>query len=394
MRKPSIAYLRSKLLQGALLASGAFALTSCAGGLLPSSSAWMASTPEKAVRWLNECEGNRNDMLRKEAFCTQAIKSQDVFDLDRSFAYTMRGTARYTSASSSNADWDWAAATIRSAIDDFNAALRITPDNPVALENRGNAYLVLGEQRRAEADYRRVAQLTGNRGPSEYARWWQAERERLWREWEASRRWAISYEGIWCGTVQADSIFNQENEIRVQIMVHGDGVQLAGAEKPSSDATYWGATAGYRSTRGAGDIWIGPAQDVDLSVVMWEHDNGGPMVDFASFAAVNIAFAYFGAQSGGAKGYNPGGAGGPLGASDLAQAIAGDAIDDVVSSILKDAFGTHNDHMGTYHWTDLNVDDWAASSTKTENGFTYHIYTEHLKHGANCRTYYRFRELS
>ncbi len=381
---------------GALCA--ALALASCASSvLMPSEFAYLQATPTKVANWLDECEFSRNDYIRQERHCTLVIKSDTVApDVVRAFAYAVRGTAHYEAASWPDAKDAWARARLQDAVSDFTAALRLYPDDPVTLNNRGLAYTVLGQDRRAESDFRLASWYSGNDDVARAAREWARERdemiERERQEREAARRWAIRFEGIWCGAIgnddTPDALFNPASELRVQTIVYGRGVAAVGAEKPSRNAVFEEVRPGYRSQRGRGRIWVGPDSVVDMSVILWEKDGGRDDVKAATTLAIQLGLLAASASGGSSSsGYSPAAAGGP-GPADLVAEL----IDDAVGDVIADLLGVEDDHLGTHHWTTLDVRDWAESETRSQNGFSYHISTRHQGARSDCRTYYTFHE--
>lgn len=360
---------------GRCLAAAAL-LTLATAGCMPSEFAYLAETPEKLQDWLEGCHGNNDNWPAKERYCDLAIRSENTTDTEYADALAARGTLYYEQG------------RYRDAVADLSEAIRFDPNVPQFYENRAYAYEMLDDVGRARADLAAAERLTGDRRYGDVSR--DIERDRQARA-NARRQFVMTYQGFWCGRIQKDSVFYPANEIKIQTFVYEDGAGTAYAvDLPSSKGSFGGVKAGHRDNREAGAIWMGGIAPVNLSVVMWEHDDGGPVVDIVAYAAVTAAMAYAGRNSGGKPNiYRGGTVGGPnpKGSSSDTEFQPG-LIDGAVGSVLKSAFGTDNDLVGVAHVRGIDLARLAGRAPVSEHGIRHHIATRHRRGGANCKAYF------
>jgi|CZKC01.1.fsa_nt_gi tetratricopeptide (TPR) repeat protein len=100
--------------------------------------------PLSSSAWTQDaelCYRTHGNIDLKISYCTKAIESGLLNSLDLSTTYANRGLAYADRADREH------------ALADFDAAIRIKPDNGQALVARGNFYRFLGEETKAHADY-------------------------------------------------------------------------------------------------------------------------------------------------------------------------------------------------------------------------------------------------
>ena len=371
-----------KALQWSALGGCAFALTSC----MPSQYAYIAATPEKAALWMDECVGNNNDYLAKQRYCDLVIQSNEhVSDQEYARAVSERGIIYYEQGQ------------YQAAVVDFTEAIAFEPRKAMHYENRAYAYEMLDEIGRAEADLATAERISNDPRYREIREAVVTQAEMRERE---QRQFIISYEGFSCRRIQYDGPIYPANEVKIQTFVYSadnaDGAYAV--DLPSANSSFGNVNAGHRDTRQNGPIWQGGIEPVHLSVVMWEHDDGGPIIDVAAFVLTEAAMAYVGAKAvpstmkfrniyrGGmiktrapSQGSSNGG-------------FSPGLIDGAVGGVLKSAFGTDNDHMGTYHYYNLEPDFLSEQAYQRSNDFVYHIKTNHKHDGADCDVYFIVEE--
>ncbi len=338
-----------------------FGLANC----MPSEYPYLSADGETLEIWLAECADDRNDFVTRERYCTLAINSGELYQDELADAFYWRASAYYN------------AGDYERAIDEFSETIRLQPDGASAYEARGNALLEAGYEDEAEQDYLTAYEITGDRRLAGYAR--EIDQERARRR-EANRRFAVRYEGLWCGAIQKDSFVAPKNEIKLQAIVYGRDGQAQGVDLPARNRHYGGVTPGYRSSRGRQDVWIGGPQLLTLTAIMWEHDDGGALVDLAAYVAVEAAMARV-TPPGVPPGQVTGAAFGP------------GVIDGAVAKVAKGILGTDNDLMGTYHYKGFDPRAYVDRSPRRAYGINYHIATRHQAGGANCRAYFSVREI-
>lgn len=353
---------------------------------MPSQYAYIAATPEKVDIWMDECVGNNNDYVAKARYCDLVIQSNEhVSDTEYARAVAERGIIYYEQAQ------------YREAVQSFTEAIEFDANKASYYENRAYAYEMLDEINRADADLASAERISNDPRYREIREAVITQAEMRERE---QRQFIISYEGFSCRRIQKDSIIYPANEVKIQTFVYSaenaDGAYAV--DLPSASGSFGNVNPGHRDTRQNGPIWQGGIEPVHLSVVMWEHDNGGPIVDLAAFVLTEAALAYVGAKAvpttmkfrniyrGGmiktkvpSQGTSKGG-------------FSPGVIDGAVGGVLKSAFGTDNDHMGTFHYYNIEPDFVAEQEYQRSNNFVYHIKTNHKAGGADCDVYFIVEE--
>jgi len=344
-------------------------LTAC----MPSQYAYLAETPEKVEQWLQECEGNNNDLPRKKRFCDLAIQSQNTSDSDYLFAVQTRGNIFYRQGD------------FEAAIQDYTEAIRFGADGD-AYGNRAYAYEELGDYARARNDYLKANALTDDR---EYLRELEAMEAELRDAEQARRRFSINFVGFSCPRVQKDSIAYPANEIIIQTVVSDGSGDAVVFDLPGNKRHYDGVKRGHRFHSRPIPVYQGGPGPVTLSVVMWEYDDGGQAIDFSIFLATAAASARGGKAGtstiyGGKKIPAP---------RNISGGGSEKSVDRSVVGAIKSVFGTNNDHVGTHHITGIDLAAYTEAKTQNQSGFQYHLQTRHRRGGADCRVYFQFQEI-
>ena len=371
-----------KILRWSALACSASVLTAC----MPSQYAYIAATPEKVALWMDECTGNNNNIPSKQRHCDLVVQSNEhVTDKEYARAVSELGIIYYEQGQYSD------------AVGNFSEAIKFDPNEARHYENRAYAYEMLDEIGLADADLASAERISNDPRYSEIRNAVITQAEMRDRE---QRQFVISYEGFSCRRIQKDSILYPANEVKIQTFVYSadqaDGAYAV--DLPSANGSFGNVNPGHRDTRQNGPIWQGGIDPVHLSVVMWEHDDGGPIIDIAAFALTEAAMAYVGAKAvpttmkvrniyrGGMIKTNMPSQGTSKGG------FSPGLIDGAVGSVLKSAFGTDNDHMGTYHYYNIEPDYLAEQAYQRSNDFVYHIKTNHKHGGADCDVYFIVEE--
>jgi hypothetical protein len=326
----------------------------------------------------------------KYGFCTDALGAEGLSDHEYGWALGQRARASYSAER-----YREAAADAAEALE----YLREPEQRAFAHEILGYAYEAMGDVRGARAELDRAAQLTGDGYYEDRGREIASDAERRRTVESRARRagavraraaYRLFYEGLWCGRIQGDSIAYPANELKVQVFVN-EGAETVAIDLPAN-GVYRDVRPGYRTVADRGPIWQGGGDPIDVSVVVWEHDDGGPAVDVLAFAAVTAVSVSTTPASAGRTLYGnaklikfAAGAG-----SNPESGFRPGLIDGAVGSVLKSAFGTSNDLVGVQHHRDLSPAVYAGRALGRHRGFGYHFYTSHKRGGANCRVYFRF----
>jgi hypothetical protein len=281
----------------------------------------------------------------------------------------------------------------------FSEALAIDPSDGEAYYFRGVSRRMLGQAEQAQADFDAALRLHVDPAVARAARANRRamEEERLARERELERERnrpaTLAYNGLWCPRVQRDSMFHQGNEIFIDVVVTDtDGAHRA-TTLPARGKTYQNIHDG--GTRRANvTLWQGLPQPLMVQVVVWEHDDGGPLVEELTAVAIDFALtrgtrtlSRYAVK----KGAHTLAARGGREAADYAieQLDLTGQLSQSISSLPKALVGADNDLIGAIGIT--NVAPYAYGAPARENGFAYHFYTRHRGGGADCRVYFQFR---
>lgn len=359
-----------------LLAAAALGASAC----MPSEFAYLAETPEKLSLWIDECGGNETNIPAKERYCELVTRSDGARDREYAYAQGELGIIYYEQG------------RYREAVSALSEAIEFDPTVPQYFENRAYAYEMLDQFGRSRSDLEAAQRLTND---PNYGRIADDIDQDARDRYNASREFTLNYEGFLCDRVQEDSILYPANEIKIQTLVYEPGDDLAYSVDLPERGSFGGVDPGHRDNRQSGAIWQGGIEPINLSVVMWEHDDGGPVVDWASYIVVNAALAY--ATRGVAQKPNiyRGGyiaAGNPRGAPQ--SGFTPGLIDGAVSGVLKSALGTDNDHVGTAHIRNVHPADYADAPLHEERGFYHHLSTVHRRGGAFCKVFFSIEEIT
>ena len=370
------------------LAAGAITvLGGCAGGgLLPSEYAYLNTTPEQAEQWIDECEGNENDAVRKLRHCELAIKwieREAPGHPDYGFVLVSAGNLYFEQAR-----WLDAERVYSDAIDAGEPGL--------GHGNRGYVYEQLGRWEEAYADFDAAYQASGDRTYLEDA-------VVLDYALDAARLFDVYYTGFACRAVGADSFLNPDAEIAVHV-VAADATYAKATHFPQNSASYKGVRNGHvhrgQGLRVFNAIGLEP---FTLSVMMWEVDNGSNAVDVAVFygsmlagkKAVPSTGARLGPRSAGTM--RSGQADGRVAVKNPAPQYETTSpspgpIHDAIASPLKSFFGTEPDYLGGHDFTNLIGADIMESEAKVENGIYYDFKSSHRRGGFDCSAYFVLEE--
>jgi hypothetical protein len=356
----------------------ALGLTAC----MPSQYAYIAETPAKLSIWIDECGRNETNIPAKERYCDLVTNSQGASDREYAYAKAQLGIIDYDQG------------RYREAISELSEAIKYDASVPQYYENRAYAYEMVDEYAKARSDLEVAGRLTNDPRFGRIAD--NIDQEARERE-NARRQFLINYEGFACNKVQRDSVLYPANEIKIQTIVYEVGEALAYYVDLPERGSFGGVDPGHRDNRQAGPIWKGGMGEINLSVVMWEHDDGGPLVDWVALIGVNAAImaatgkvvpakpniyrgGYFVAMTN------------PRGAPQQAEFSPG-LIDGAVGNVMKSVLGTNNDHVGTGHIRRIRVEDYAGRTPYIERGISHHLSTVHRKGGAFCKVFFSVEEI-
>ena len=351
--------------------AAAWLVAGCAGGgLMPSEYAYLNATPETVELWLEECGVNDNDLPRKQRFCELAERSIDTSHRDYGYVRANLGNVFFHSDRWADAD-----AAYTDAI-----AAGVAPHN---YASRAEMRLKLGRFDAARQDFQAAYDGTGEERYLEDIAW-------LDYALEAAYSYDVFLTGFSCLHVQGDSVFYPANEVAIHV-VAADGYFSSATALPLNGRGYQGVDAGHVQRLRE---WVFNADaflPFTLSVMMYEVDDGGPLVDAAVMYGSMLAMGAAGARSGGSAG---GGrylktmpAGKPRGA-DATGSPSPSPVHDAVGNALKSAFGTANDYMGGHDFTNMVATMIMESQPRTENGISFDFKSSHRRGGADCSAYF------
>ena len=128
--------------------------------------------------------------------------------------------------------------------------------------------------------------------------------------------------------------------------------------------------------------------------MVWEYDDGGPLVDSLTEIAVDFALmrgtktmSKYAVRQGANKMAT--GAGRRAVNQTMKEVDLSGQFSSHISSLPKALVGANNDLVGAIGIANLTPD--AYPNVFQENGFTYNFKTIHRKGGADCRLYFEFR---
>ncbi len=336
---------------------------------MPSEYAYMASSPEQVEAWLQECEGNENDYVRKERFCDLAIKSGFASEADYVFAVRSRANVNFRQQQ------------YGVALQDYNEAIKLGQDGDI-YGDRAYVRAMLDDLEGARSDDQRAYRETGEQDFVD-------ELAIVEHAYATSRYSTFYYRGFHCLAVQVDSVAHQPNEILVHVGLFDEYGMLYSKKYPDGREYYPNVTAGTGATsQEETGIVLNDAHEFSLVVSMWEHDDGGPWVDAAVFWGSTLGQAALTRSTisvaGRAVPYNR-----PTDGTSGAGVTSG--IEAAVSSRIKSIAGTENDPIGTKYFHGLRAKDYVDSRSQSEFLMPFHFNTWHQQSGANCRAYFEFK---
>jgi len=257
-----------------------------------------------------------------------------------------------------------------------------------AYERRGRINEARGRATEAERDLRFAAELRGERyvgrdpGPARAQPPVQAP--------VPPREYRLVFNGFQCPRVQGDSILYPANEIFANVVVTDERGGKRVSKLPPR-GVFNKVVAGSRRGGNNQIVWSGPSQPLILQIVVWEHDDGGPLVEDLTEVAVDFALT---------RGRNTltrtmvkGSV--ARGVTNHAVRQASETLDLTgelskhVSTLPKRILGTGNDLIGAIGIN--NILPEAYGETNRDGHFSYHVATRHRRGGADCRFYFQFR---
>ncbi|WP_300395991.1 hypothetical protein [Henriciella sp.] len=350
----------------ALLATAAVStLGACEGTLMPSEYAYLNTTPQMVEQWLAECEGNETDMLRKARHCELAEKSIEPGDPDYGFVKGNLGYLYYKQEHWGEAERAYSDAIAAGAGGEMYG-------------NRGLARSQLGAFDAAMQDYRTAYEQTGDA-------YWQEEMQWLDYALADAIEYRVFYTGFGCRRVQDDSVFDAPNEVSIHL-VAADALSST-ATSPDPPKGFQNVTAGTFRAGERDVITVGALQPFTLSVMMWEIDDGGDAID------LTVMYGQMLASGGRGRDVRYAGRTVNVAKPEGGSSPSPTPVHNAISSTLKSAFGTENDYMGGFDFTDMVASEIAMLQPRVERGIPYHFKSDHRQGGADCSAYFVVREI-
>ena len=281
------------------------------------------------------------------------------------------------------------------AIASFGRALKFNPNDHEAYYYRGVSRRTLGYLNYAQQDFDTAARLKRDPVFEQAARDnHRAMEEQYYAQQQAqSRPVSLYYKGMQCRRIQKDSVFYPANEIHIDIVVVDQDGRYRTTALPARNKVYKGIKKG--SVRKANtQVWQGPVQPLTLQVIMWEYDNGGPLVESLTEVAIDFALtrgtrtmSKYAVKKGANKMAVAGGRKAVKQATkelDLSGQLAKS-----ISSLPKALVGANNDLVGAVGVTNISPDSYGQ--TRNFRGIQYDFATRHRRGGADCNVYFQFR---
>lgn len=257
-----------------------------------------------------------------------------------------------------------------------------------AYEQRGRINEARGRTTESDRDLRSAAELRGERyvprdpGP--------VSRPPPAIVSTPPREYRLVFNGFQCPRVQGDSILYPANEIFANVVV----IDEQGGKRVSKlppRGVFNKVVSGSRRAGNNQVVWSGPSQLLTLQIVVWEHDDGGPLVE--SLTEVAVDFALTRGRSTLTRTMVKGSV--ARGVTNQVARQASESLDLTgelskhVSTLPKRIFGTGNDLIGAMGIN--NILPEAYGQTNRDGHFSYHLATRHRRGGADCRFYFQFR---
>jgi len=254
----------------------------------------------------------------------------------------------------------------------------------------------LGQLERAKDDFETALSFGYNRNYQNIADETRSRLRDQYAREEAYNRRPVSlvFNGFRCPKVQNDSVFYPANEIHIDVIVTDSAGGYQSWAFPTRTKVYKGIKAGSRRNVSK-RIWQGQDQPLSVQVVVWEYDDGGPLVESLTEIAVDFALTRGSktlSKAAVKRGVNATAArGGHYAAKHTMEKLdLSGQLSQSISSLPKALVGANNVLVGAIGVAGLSWDSLGSASS--EQGFNYHFYTRHRRGGADCRVYFQFVE--
>lgn len=342
-------------------------------------------TREQSDNYYDDCMREGGSRAGKVFVCLRAIHSGNYSGTNLADLYFMKGIHQQDGGQHGK------------AISDFTDALEINPNDAEAYFYRGWSQRELGNLGEAQADFDTALRFGHNAEYERAARETAQEIDDQYRYYEESLRpqpTSLVLNGMWCPSVQRDSVFYPANEIHIDVVVTDAGGGYQSTALPSKSGVYKGIKKGAKRRIGK-TVWRGVDQPINVQVVMWEYDDGGPLVDSLTEIAVDFALTRGTktlSKAAVRQGVNATAA--RTGRYAAKQAIEqfdlGSQLSRRISSLPKALVGANNDLVGAIGLANASSDSYGPPAT--EAGFRYDFYTRLRGGGADCRVYFEFAD--
>ena len=331
----------------------------------------------------NQCVQDGGSFIGKIVACNIAISSGRYHGTNMGDLYFMKGIHQQDA----NRHHD--------AIASFGQALRFNSNDHEAYYYRGVSRRTLGYLNYAQQDFDTAARLKRDPAFERAARNNYRDMQQQYYAQQQAQRRAVSlyYKGMQCRRIQKDSVFYPANEIHIDIVVVDQDGRYRTTALPARNKVYKGIKKG--SVRKAHtQVWQGMVQPLTLQVVMWEYDDGGPLVESLTEVAIDFALTRgtrtmgkYAVKKGANKMAVAGGRKAVKHATkqlDLTGQLARQ-----ISSLPKALVGANNDLVGAIGITNISPDNYRQ--TRNYRGIKYDFATRHRRGGADCNVYFQFR---
>ena len=281
------------------------------------------------------------------------------------------------------------------AISAFSDALNINPNDAEAFYFRGVSRQELGDLEYALHDFDIVLQFGQNneftRAASDSIR--DIENQLRYEESLHNQPVALVYKGMLCANIQRDSMLYPANEIHIDTVVIDQNGNHSKMAIPGRGKVYKNIKKGSARRENV-ILWQGPPNPLSLQVMVWEYDDGGPLVDSLTEIAVDFALtrgtktmSKYAVRQGANR--MAAGAGRRAVNQTIKEVDLSGQLSSHISSLPKALVGANNDLVGAIGIANVSPD--AYNRVFHEKGFTYSFKTTHRKGGADCRLYFELR---
>lgn len=335
---------------------------------MPSQHAHLNATPQTHDEWIKACEGGERDPIARARYCDLVAKSDLTSENDYLWAIQSAGNAYYEQGA-------YAAAL---------SAYQEAVDNGAGGDAYGNlayAHEKLGNFDAAIENYEIAFRETRD---GDYMN----ELGVLEEGMTAASYYYFNFQGFTCKSVQKDSVLHPANEVIVQVVTQDVLGEIAAIQLPKNNEYYSNVKAGFNNNRTVSErVFFAEAfAPATMTVVMWEHDDGGPLIDAAVMYAPLFAAGRAANATGARTPHNIKMRMPPAQSTGASPKPTG--VLNIVSQAAKSALGTSHDFMGSDSVQQIVAAELKEAGTKSENGFTYHFKTHHRRSGANCTAYF------